>query len=389
MKIFEMELTKRRLKEYNEATKKRKSEIITEYCNLTGAKRNTAGKRFRRAIRGKAPRTHKNELRGLKPGRKPKYTSIHKAIVKKAWELSGGLCAERLHTKITKYIDDLEKHEKLQYYGDRYIQETKEISEGTLKRVLADFPKGKKKRRKGNAEIYKAIPIEAYFGENADKAGYVEIDYVEHNGGSSAGRFAITGCYVDVYSGWIARRAGLGKYEKSVKEIHERNEKKIHHKVYEYHPDNAKPILKVLWEKKQSQKPADYAISRSRPYHKEDNGHVEQKNGDKVRKLVDYWRYDTEEQVELLNRLYEVEDLISNFFLPSQKLVEKVVDDKGRVVRRKHDQAQTAYERLLESDDVSKGVKDKLKKMYNNLSLVDLRNWSDQIKEQLLQTLES
>lgn len=121
--------------------------------------------------------------------------------------------------------------------------------------------------------------------------------------------------------------------------------------------------------------------------HKEDNGHVEQKNGDKVRKLVGYHRYDSEKQVELLNGLYDIEDLISNFFLPSQKLIEKVKDGKGRVVRRRYDQARTAYQRLLETKDVDQKVKVKVKKMYNQLNLVELRNQSEKLQQQLFRTV--
>ena len=128
-----------------------------------------------------------------------------------------------------------------------------------------------------------------------------------------------------------------------------------------------------------------YAISRSRPYHKEDNGHVEQKNGDKVRKLVGYHRYDTDQQVRLLNRLYFAEDMIGNFFIPSQKLTEKTVDEKGRVVARKHDTARSAYQRLMAAKDVSKNVKVKVRKIYERLNLVKLGKQSEKLQDKLFQ----
>lgn len=87
----------------------------------------------------------------------------------------------------------------------------------------------------------------------------------------------------------------------------------------------------------------------------------------------------TKSQVKLLNQLYEVEDLISNFFLPSQKLVEKQVDEKGRVISRKHDRAQTAYQRLLKSD-VDERVKMEVTKIYENLNLVKLRERSKKLQ---------
>jgi hypothetical protein len=389
-----MELTQRQANKYKKADKRKKGEIITRYCELTKVSRNLTSKRFRKVIRNPYPRILKvNKEKGKKCGRKPKYTNVHKKIVRKAWELSGEICGERLHPVIGKYISQLEKSGELKYYERKYVRQSKEVSERTLKRIISSFPKvGKRRKSKGNAAIYKAIPIKAHFGKNAHMSGFFEIDYVEHSGGNSSGTFANTGTYVDVCLGWIARSVALGKNVKGVGKIHEANERKIFHKVYEYHPDNAKPILKLLLERKlnsRTKRGNDYQISRSRPYHKEDNGHVEQKNGDKVRKLVGYHRYDTGEQVRLLNRLYNVEDTISNFFIPSQKLIRKVKDEKGRVVSRKYDKAKTAYQRLMEAKDVSKEVKRKLSKMYNSLNLVELRRKSEKLQNQLFQTVIS
>lgn len=388
MNHFDMELTQRQAKKYRGATKKQKGEIITRYCELTGVSRNLASKRFRKVIGDIHPRILKDKRSKKNRGRKPTYTTIHKAIVKRVWELSDEICGERLHPVIGEYIKQLQQNGELKFYGKRYIEETKGISERTLKRIIAKFPKtGTKGRKKGNSSLYKEIPIDAHFGKNANKPGYIEIDYVEHNGGNSSRTFAQTGCYVDVFSGWIARSASLGKNMNGVGKIHRMNEEKIYHKVHEYHPDNAKPILAVLLEKVTGDKPPGYSVSRSRPYHKEDNGHVEQKNGDKVRKLVGYCRYDTQEQVALLNRLYQIEDIISNFFIPSQKLIEKTKDRKGRVVRKKHDRAKTAYQRLLADKGVNDKVKQQLTEIYNGLNLVKLRKETDKLHYQLFRTV--
>ena len=131
----------------------------------------------------------------------------------------------------------------------------------------------------------------------------------------------------------------------------------------------------------------DVNLSRSRPYKKEDNGHVEQKNGDKIRKLVGYHRYDTQEQVDLLNQLYVVEDLISNFFIPSQKLNSKIYDQNGRLISKKYDKATTPYRRLMRSRQVDKNTKQKLKRVYSVLNLVGLRKESGRIKDELFKTV--
>jgi len=89
-----------------------------------------------------------------------------------------------------------------------------------------------------------------------------------------------------------------------------------------YHSDNDKTILKILFEKIKG-KDGKY-LSRSRPYKKNDNAHVEQKGGDKVRKLVGYFRYDSEEEVSLLNEIYNRADLLDNFFIANFKLKDKI-----------------------------------------------------------------
>lgn len=390
MNHFDMELTQRQAQAYRKAAKKQKGEIISRYCELTGVSRNLAGKRFRKALSQLRPRILEGRGVGKKRGRKPTYMNLHSVLVRQAWELSGEICGERLHPILGLYLTQLAAHGRLRPYDPRVVEETKQMSERTLKRVIATFPKTSSGRKsQGNAAIYKAIPIQAHFGKNSGKAGYVEIDYVEHNGGNASGIYANTGSYIDVGLGWIARAAALGKGMAAVSRIHDLNKAKIHHRIHEYHPDNARPILKLLLEKTLGEKPAGYSLSRSRPYHKEDNGHVEQKNGDKVRKLVGYHRYDTEKQVDLLNRLYRAEDLISNFFLPSQKLMERVKDEKGRIVRRRYDQAKTAYQRLLEAEDVDKRVKRQVRTVYNRLDLIELRQQSDKLQSRLLQTVIS
>ena len=317
MNNFEMTLTQKQVLEYEKAPKEDKISILNTYCKLTQIPRNTAVQRFRRAQYNLKPRVLKRRKR-LRKGAPKKYTKQHENLVKKTWYLSGQVCSERLIPMITIYIDQLQKAEKLNSFTEEEIEVVKNISEATLKRMLLKFPKANYfKKHKGNSDIYKQVPMQAHFGKNADKTGFVEVDYVEHSGGNSVGMFCITGNYVDVCLQWVARSAGLGKNEASTRFIHENNSLKIFHKISEYHPDNCKTILKILLEKAIG----NYEVSRSRPYKKDDNAHVEQKNDDKIRKLVGYHRYDTEKQAKILNKLYKVEDQITNYFTASQKLI--------------------------------------------------------------------
>jgi len=383
---FDMQLTQKLAKEYKKASKKRKGEMLTEYCFLTDVGRNTASKRFCKEIRDVYPRVLPKATKYRKRGPKNKFNSIHKEIVRRCWELGGNICAERLHPMLSIYIDRLDIRGMFKFYSKQDIDKTRSISLGTLKRVISTFPKTSSKKHKGNAMIYKQVPIVAHFSRFTDKPGHVEIDFVEHNGGVSSGVFAITGTYTDIFSGWVVRAAGLGRNEHSVSSIDKTAQTRIFHEVFHYHPDNDKSILKVLFERMKNNnkvKKHSFTLSRSRPYKKNDNAHVEQKNDDKVRKLVGYYRYDTPKEVELLNKLYEKADMLDNFFIPSAKLIQKIRDNNGRVIRRVHDKPKTPFQRLIEYEQLPKYDKQKLKNILKSLDMVELR----QEVNKILQTL--
>ena len=372
LKEFEMELLKRQFKEYLGASKKRKTQIITQYCELTGVKRKTAIKRFSRFKRNYLFKDEfSSTRRNTKRGRKKKYNSIHKEIVKICWNLCGGICAEKLHPMLAIYIEQLKKNNLLTFYEPRIVEEVKRISLGTLKRMIRDFPKASKRRKRGNAFIYQKVPIIADFSRYSfEGPGYVEVDFVEHNGGNSSGTFAITGVYTDVYSQWTVRASGLGKNFHSMSEIDRIVHERIPFEVMHYHPDNDKAILKVLFDRVRGKDTP--VLSRTRPYKKNDNAHVEQKGGDKVRKVVGYFRFDSEEEVRILNEIWKRADLIDNFFIACFKLKEKIKDERGRVVKKVYEKPKTPYQRLIESGYLDEAKKEELKRISERLDMVKL-----------------
>ncbi len=126
-------------------------------------------------------------------------------------------------------------------------------------------------------------------------------------------------------------------------------------------------------------------FTRGRAGHKNDNAHVEQKNWSIVRRTVGYYRYDTPEQLQLLNTLYALLRLYGNFFLPVMKLKEKI--RVGSKVKRIYDEPQTPYARVLTSPHVSQEDKAQLREAYGHLDLVSLRLQINQVLDQLLDTL--
>lgn len=391
---FSMQITQIYAKRYKNAKKKNKGVILTEYCETFKVTRNLASKRFRNVIRDIYPIALQILVKvAKKRGPKVKYKFNHKQLIKRVWDLYENICAERLHSEIRKGINMLKEAGEITMYEEDVIKLSKQISLGKLKEIISEFlkPAGHRKNNR-KPGIYSQVPVEVNFNKYSSTPGYVEVDPVEHNGGNSSGTYAITGCYVCIFSQWVGRTASLGQSQESIEIIHEQNIQKFYHKIEKYHCDNARAVLKVLFKKvtKESITNDDIQeiqLSRSRPYKKEDNGHVEQKNGDKIRKLVGYHRYDTPEQIDLLNQLYKTEDLISNFFLTSQKLKTKTYDERGMLVSKKYDKATTPYQRLMRSRQVDKNTKQTLKSVYSVLNLVRLRKESERLKAELFKTV--
>jgi len=380
---FDMELLRKTITGYLKSAKKGKTKILSEYCVLTGARREAALKRFSRYKFDKGYGSVNKKRTGNK--KKSKYDLGCRNLVRKLWDLGGLICAERLHTVIGTYLEQMELNEELETYSKEAVEKVLKISLASLKRIINGFPRVSSKKHRGNCDLYKNVRIVADFGKYAKKKpGYVEVDYVEHNGGCSSGLFAITGNYADLYSQWVTRAASLGKGLASVEEIDKKAESKRYFPVIHYHPDNDKSILSLLLKKLQSGNNGIYDLSRSRPYQKNDNAHVEQKNGDKIRKLVGYHRYGTEREVELLNRIYDKADTIDNFFVPSVKLKEKVYDARGKVVKKIYDKPLTPYQRILNSKDVSGKIKWELRLIYNSLNLVKSRKELNALLEELM-----
>ena len=381
MNSFEMELIKKYKDEYIMASKKEKSEILDECIKLTKLKRNTFVQKIKRE-REENFRKFKNK--GKRKGRRKTYIQQHKNLVKKVWILAGMICAENLYPVFKELIGILEEKEYLDNYSQEVIEKCKNISLATLKRIINSFPRKRKKTFKKSSPIFKKIPTDANFKRFTKQPGNVEIDYVEHNGGNSSGRFVITGVYCCLFSQWTTRSAGWGKNYRSIEHIYKNNMKKFHHKIYRYHPDNCRTTLTFLDEILADRYNLKFdVLSRSRPYKKNDNAHVEQKNHDKVRKLVGYWRYDTQEAVNTLNYLYFLEDIISNLFIPTMKLKEKMYDEKGRLIKKIYYKPSTPYKRLINSNQVDRKTKEKLKRIKGGLDLVKLRKKSDALLHKL------
>jgi len=274
-----------------------------------------------------------------------------KPVIQRVWEALDYPCAERLHPVLHETAQILAKYGHLRL-NDTVESQLQEISRPTLARRLSAFRSPKAKptvsKRKPLAELRSQVPMIAYDWDET-RPGALEIDLVEHNGGSSLGHYAYTLTVTDVVSGYTRRRAVLGKSQLAVLRELKLIVSEWPMKPWGIHSDNGQEFLNAHLKTYCST--AGIYFTRSRPYRKNDNAHVEQKNGFLVRQLVGYERYDRPEQVEWLNSIYDLHDRYFNFCLPTRKLIGK--QRHGARVKKTFDTAKAPAMRLIETNTLS------------------------------------
>jgi hypothetical protein len=241
------------------------------------------------------------------------------------------------------------------------------ISHATIDRLLAPVKViSRRKRNSGTRSgslIKNRIPIQTT-NWNINEPGYLEADTVAHCGNSLTGDFVWSITYTDILSTWTEIRATWTKAWKGIKENTNDVIESVPFKVLGFDCDNGSEFLNqfleayVLYRK--------IKFTRSRPYQKNDNAHVEQKNWTHVRSLPGYDRFDEREIEWLMNDFYKNTWCpYQNFFLPTIKLLHKT--RVGGKIKKKYDKPRTPYARLLESKHVSEENKNKLRETYSKL----------------------
>jgi hypothetical protein len=198
--------------------------------------------------------------------------------------------------------------------------------------------------------------------------GNLQVDFVEHCGRSTAGEYIHTISAVDIATNWWEGQAIAARGQHATKEGLSQMQPRFPFRIRELHPDNDSAMINdLLWDWCQGQK---IRMSRSRPYKKNDNAWVEQKNWTHVRKVVGYRRFDTTGELRLLNEIYAVLRLYKNFLLPTIRLRSKERVE-GRI-KRVYDKPRTPYRRVMASREVGRKTKAELKAIYEGLNPAEL-----------------
>ncbi len=329
---------------YLKGSRKQKSLILDEFCLTTDLSR----KHAIRLLNGEI-KSHRNH-----PGPKYKYGPEVRRHVVILWEACGRICSKKMVPAIKRWLPF--------YYdcNDEIKYLLKQISSSTVDRILREHRNLIAKGRSTTSPslIKNKIPIKL-LDASICEPGFIEADTVAHCGTSMAGEFVNTLTMTDIYSGWTEVRAVWSKRSEAVLNAVKVIEESLPFKIKGFASDNGNEFLNNdLWTYF-DERPERVHFVRRRPYKKNDNAHVEQKNWTHVRQLIGYDRLDDEWFVQYINDIYENYWLkLWNFFTQVMKLKSKTRVG-GRIVKQ-YDEPKTPFERLLESEHLSQETKQAL-----------------------------
>lgn len=301
------------------------------------------------------------------------YGLATEQVILRVWESLDYVCAERLPPVLRQTAQQLARFGSVRLTRE-IEQQLGQISEATVTRLLRTHRSQKQRLpRKGPEranQVRKEVPMKR-IAWDINEPGHFEVDLVHHGGESTLGLYGHSLQLIDVATGWSERLAVLGGGQAAMEQGFRRILERLPFPVVELHPDNGSAFFNDHLVRFWKDKVSGGQLSRSRPYHKNDNPHVEQKNSSLVRQYFGTIRLDTPEQVAAMNALYEQMWLYYNLFQPVLHLAEKHVGPQG--VQRKWDRAQTPYQRLLVSGKLSAEQQTRLQTLYEQTNPLALR----------------
>lgn len=369
-------VTNQMAKRYAKASKTEKGRILDELCALTGWTRRHAIRALGEAIRP--------PIRPDRPPRPRVYGPEVLEPLKVVWATLNGPAGKRLAPFMTEIVAALERCGELQVDPETRAK-LQQISAATIDRMLA--PERARLRIKGRSGtkpgsiLKRQIPIRTFAEWDDARPGFCEVDLVAHDGGHAYGEYCQTLDLTCVATGWTECRAVKNKAQRwcfaALLEIRGA----LPFPLIGLDSDNGSEFINDQLFRYCTKE--GITFTRSRPYRKNDNCFVEQKNWPVVRQSVGYARYDTPAELEVLNELYAVLRLYVNFFQPQMRLVSKT--RRGATVTKRFDVARTPYQRVLASPHVSSKTKATLTQTYLELNPAELKRQITACQDRLLQ----
>ena len=355
---------------YLKASRAEKQKILDEFTSATGYHR----KHAIRVLRNQ--RQVQKHLKRKKKTYKRLYDGEVVQALEQIWEIYGQICSKRLQPILPEAIKVLERCQEIEL-----SEETKElllkISSASIDRYLR--PSRCKSQRglsttKPGSLLKSLIPVHTFIEWDEEQPGFMEIDLVAHCGNTTEGQYLNTLTCTDISTGWTEVTALAHRSQQAVSSAIHRMRQRLPFSLLGIDSDNGSEFINdTLYRYCLDEK---ITFTRSRPYKKNDQAHVEQKNWSVVRHTVGYDRWETEQELALLESVYDDLRLYINFFQPSFKLIAK--ERIGNRTRKRYDTAKTPYQRVLERNDVSLEAKARLMNLYLQLNPAELRRRIDQ-----------
>jgi len=352
---------------YQSRGREGKSNLLDELFEVCGLSRKHAIKLMNRPLGSTVGRTENH-------GRKSVYGKPERQVLKVIWLAANQPCGKLLAPMIETWLPHYEKqHGRL---GHALRTRLKAISARTVDRLLAPVKASENRKRNSGTKpgtlIKSQIPIRTD-NDDIDRPGYIEADTVAHCGNRLEDDFVWTVDLTDVHTQWTECRAVWNKGQYGVVSAIAEIEGVVPFDLLAFDSDNGSEFLNwhlVHYLQQRGEKPA-VAFTRSRPYRKNDNAGVEQKNWTHARQLLGYDRLGDPEKLDAINEAYRAWCTLKNFFVPVMKLKEKT--RVGAKYRKRYDKPRTPADRMLEWEGISREKAAWIRKQKRELNPFELQ----------------
>lgn len=364
---------------YHLKRKKERSKILDEYCRVTGQNRKWVMQKIRSGSYIKTMRREKGEEKRI---RRSIYDGNVTFFLIKLWNIFDRPCGQRMVSQIKNELDRLFRFGEIRCSVEME-EKLKRISSSEIDRSLKAHKEKEHLKQKYGKKIhpllYQKIPVRISSDQDRKTFGNIQIDLVEHCGQNASGEYIYTLSTTDLYSNWWVGGAVITKSMNGIVCMLDTLKDQYPFLWKGFHSDNDSAFLNGhLYRYSAREK---LLFTRSRPYEKNDNYLVEQKNGRVVRRTVGYIRYDTTEEQRILNELYFLVSEYHNFFQPVMKL--KTKKRIGSKIHRSFEEPKTPYQKIMESRMISQDTKQKLRNVYQSLNPAELKRKIEKKQDEL------
>lgn len=359
---------------YAASDRKDRGRILDEFAAVSGLHRKHAMRLLRAGQCGSRS--------GPRPGRRVYDAAVREALVV-VWEASDRICGKRLQPLIPVLVDAMDRHGHVRLPPEVRAR-LEAMSAATIDRALREMrnPSGARKRRKAppSAAIRRSVAVRTYDGWDDPAPGFVEADLVAHSGPTAKGSFVQTLTLTDIATGWTECAPLLVREQKLLTEVLSELRKRMPFALLGLDTDNDSVFMNETVKSYCDE--GGLVFTRCRPYRKNDQAWVEQKNGAVVRRNVGYRRFEGLVAAAALARLYTALRLFVNFFQPSFKLAAKARD--GAKVKKKYHAPATPYQRLLADPRTSEETRRQVTALHATLDPVELLRTIRAVQQELV-----